>query len=171
MSTYRGEGALQRLRRLERRLQRRNRIARVPIPRLKDRSNPLEQFNAVQLKQRFHIYKETAIYITDMIKTDLSTGVKRGTHIPPIIQFLTVQRYFADGSFQMSLGDHIKVSQPTVSNLVKRVATAIAKRKRRFIQFPTFHEAGAVRQGFYNIADRGDGRLKGFPGRKLFYNC
>ncbi|OXA65135.1 putative nuclease HARBI1 [Folsomia candida] len=133
--------AFDRLRILERRIGRRRRIALIPHTRLRDRSDPMECFDAVQFKTRFHIFKDTALYIVDLIKGDLCAPLRRGTHIPPHIQFLIVQRFFCDGSFQLTTGDNYKVSQPTVSNLVKRVSTAIAKLRKKFIKYPTFAEA------------------------------
>lgn len=159
--------AFDRLRILERRIGRRRRIALIPHTRLRDRSDPMECFDAVQFKTRFHIFKDTALYIVDLIKGDLCAPLRRGTHIPPHIQFLIVQRFFCDGSFQLTTGDNYKVSQPTVSNLVKRVSTAIAKLRKKFIKYPTFAEAPVVRTAMYNIANDANSGTRGFPGIKL----
>ncbi|XP_035715090.1 putative nuclease HARBI1 [Folsomia candida] len=156
--------AFDRLRILERRMGRPRRIAQIPLTRLRDRSDPMECFDAIQFKARFHIFKDTALYIVDLIKGDLCASLRRGTHIPPHIQFLIVQRFFCDGSFQLTTSDNYKVSQPTVSNLVKRVATAIAKLRKRFIKYPTFAEAPVVRTAIYNIANDANSGTRGFPG-------
>ncbi|OXA40695.1 putative nuclease HARBI1 [Folsomia candida] len=138
------------------RRERQIRVAKIPLTRLRDRQNPLEWFNAVEFKIRYHMYKETAIFITDLISQDLSYRVPRGVYIPPVIQFLTVLRFYATGNFQTDNADLHQMSQPTISNLVKRVSKAIAKLRGRLIHFPSFQEADKVQQEFYKIA--------GFPG-------
>lgn len=142
------------------RRERQIRVAKIPLTRLRDRQNPLEWFNAVEFKIRYHMYKETAIFITDLISQDLSYRVPRGVYIPPVIQFLTVLRFYATGNFQTDNADLHQMSQPTISNLVKRVSKAIAKLRGRLIHFPSFQEADKVQQEFYKIA--------GFPGKPIY---
>ena len=151
--------ALSRLDNFEDRLERRRRICRIPTIRLRDRDNPLENYNALQFKARFHIYKETALYITSLISPEIFSSVKRGVHIPPIIQLLATVRYFSTGSFQLCVADLHGISQPTVSKIIKRVSLAIAKRRRDFIKFPKHRDAVKYREEFFSMS--------GFPGNVL----
>lgn len=153
-----------RLRQLEKRMERRRRISRVPLTRLRDRSDPFEALDAVQFKRRYHMYKDTALFIVGLIHKDLSAVVKRGAYIPPHLQFLMALRFFCDGSFQLTTSDLYNVSQPTISNIVKRVGTALAKLRSKFIRFPTFEEAESVRTAMYMIAEDCAAGTKGFPG-------
>ena len=105
------------------RVERRRRISRVPWPRLKDRGNPIEIFDAAQFKSRFHLDKDTVLYICKLliIKDHLSPGRRQGVSLPSVIELTTVLRFYATGSFQLCIADLQNVSQSTVSKLVGRV--------------------------------------------------
>lgn len=149
--------ALSRLHQFEERLRRRDRISQVPLTRLRDRDNPLEYYNSVHFKQRYHMWKETAIFVAELISEDLTRfPLRRGVYLPPIIQLLAVLRFYATGSFQMVIGDLHTLSQGTVSNLVKRVSIAIAKHRNTYITYPTIKEANNIKHKFFEMA--------GFPG-------
>jgi len=147
------------LRLLELRLQRQHRINRIPLIRLRDRENPLELYDPVQFKARYHIFKDTAIFVTDLISVQLSAPLRRGVYIPPVIQVLTVIRFYATGDFQITNADLSKLSQGTISKLVKRVSRALARLRSRFVQFPLYEAAERTRQAFYQIAQ--------FPGKLI----
>jgi hypothetical protein len=141
---------------LERRLHRRNRIMRVPLLRLKDYLNPMERYDAVQFKLRYHMEKETVQFVLELIQENLCAPVRRGVTIPPIIQLTTVLRFYATGSFQLTIADLINLSQSTISRLVVRISKRIAQLRDRFIKFPTQQNAPQYRTKFAQIA--------GFPG-------
>ena len=103
------------------------------------------------------MFKETAAYVVNIIADDLLSPLRRGVQLPPAVQFLVVLRFYATGSFQVLVGDVNLVCQPTVSNLVKRVSRALAKRRSLFLKFPDQGNVNIVRQKFYQIA--------GFPGK------
>jgi len=148
-----------RFERFERRFRRRQRYIELPRPRLRDRSDPLENYDEEQFRTRFHMNKSTAHFVIDLIAEDLTCPIRRGVHLAPGIQFLIAQRFFATGTFQLVLGDLTTVSQSTVSRIVQRVSKAICKHSKRFIYFPTFQESAKVIEDFANIAN--------FPGRCL----
>ena len=151
----------ERLDQFERRLQRQNRVAQIPLRRLRDRENPLEHYSEVQFKKRFHMHKATVVFVANLIEKDINSPLRRGIRLPSTIQLLIALRFYCTGMFQLSNCDLHNVSQPTISNIVKRVSTAIAKLCNRFITFPTNESAAAVRQGFYQIAK--------FPGKSTFF--
>jgi len=157
------DSALSRLRRVERRL-RKIRLAKLVIPviRMRERANPLEFYNNVQFKQRFHIYKETAVFLCNAIASDICYHLRRGPQLPIIVQLLVAVRFYATGSFQIVCGDLQNLCQGAVSRIIKRVSRAICKRRPEFLKYPTFEEAAIIRQGFYNIG--------GFPGKNYNTN-
>ena len=152
--------SLERFQNFNKRLQRRNRIAQIPLIRLRDRANPLEDFSEVQFKKRFHMHKVTVAYICNLITEDLSAPVRRGTVLPPILQLCVALRFYCTGMFQQDNCDLHAISQPTVSNVVRRVSLAIAKLRSQHVKFPNFQEAQKIREGFYKISR--------FPGPKQF---
>lgn len=131
-------------------------VRRIPVPRLKDRSNPMEDFDGVRFKNRFHMTKDTVKVIYDMIHADLVTPltpISRSTDIPPLLQFLAVLRFYATGTFQIAVGDLIQISQSTVSKLVCRISKLVAQHAKEHIRFPTVAEARDIRRKFYEIGE------------------
>jgi len=150
------ETRFERLRRLQRRLGRRRRLYSVPITRLADRENPMERYNAVEFKRRYHMTKDTCVYILGHISDSLISPLRRGCQLPPALQFLAVLRFYCTGSFQLLIGDYTTMNQSTICRLVKRVSLLIAKLRPKYINFPSHAEAARIKDGFYRIA--------GFPG-------
>ncbi len=111
----RPETVFDRFRRLQRRLRRRRIIFKVPIRRLVDRENPMERYNAIQFKNRFHMNKETTAYIMGLISPNLVSPMKRGCQLPPVLQLLTVVRFYCTGSFQIVIGDCLTQSINSLS--------------------------------------------------------
>lgn len=154
--------AFRRLEEFENRLRRLS-VVDIPRPRLVDRANPMEQYDAGQFRVRFHMTKDTARFIVDLIQEDLCSPIKRGSQLPPLYQFLAVLRFYCTDAFQIVTGDLHAISQPTISKLVKRVSVAIAKQRHLFIKFPTTQEdVNKTRAEFYEIAS--------FPGIRKINN-
>lgn len=86
----------QRIDRLKKRLERIKRMNSIHKLRLKDRENPLEFYDSIEFKKRYHMFKSTAIYIADLIKSDLCSVTKRGVYIPPMMQFLVACRFYGN---------------------------------------------------------------------------
>jgi len=145
-----------RLMELEERLQRRRRFGHIPIRKLRDRSNPMEVLDEMEFRVRFHMSKETTVFVYELVKKGLERPFKRGTQINPMLQLLIAFRYYATGTFQLVVGDLYNVTQPTVCRIVKRISLLIAQHSRSFIKLPNFIEAVDVRRKFYEMA--------GFPG-------
>lgn len=152
---------MERLDRFDRRNRRRRRLHYINRRIIRDRSNPLEVYDEEQFKRRYHLAKGTVIFVLNKIHEYISQEVIRGSPIPALHQLLVALSFFSTGSFQLLVGDNLEISQPSVSNIVKRVSRAIAKLSKEFIKFPTRDEAVEVRQKFF--------RVGGFPGMKL--NC
>ena len=103
---------------------------------LRDRNNPFEFYSEEEFKSRYHIRKETTQALLQLLSTDLNHVSSKNNCIPPILQLAVALRFFATGQFQTTDSDLVGVSQPSVCRIIHRVSTAIARRRRRFIQFP-----------------------------------
>jgi len=145
-----------RLERLEQRMRRRQKLRLIPYACLRDRSNPLEFYNSEDFKYKFHMFKETAIFIIDMVRPKLESPVRRGPCIPVGLQVMAVLRFYATGSFQHVCAEMHNINQSTLSKLIKKVSRAIAFHRRKFIKFPTEEIATIERENFY--------KLSNFPG-------
>ena len=66
-------------------------------------------------------------------------------------------RFYASGSFLQGIGDTLGLSKSAVSRIVTNVSSALARKQKDFIKWPTTEEEIArTKRGFY---DKG-----GFPG-------
>ncbi|CAI6355343.1 unnamed protein product [Macrosiphum euphorbiae] len=100
----------------------------LPRPRLfRGRSNPLEEFDDFNFKCRFRLSKESFGVLMHLIVQDVKHETKRNVALSPEVQVLITLRYYATGTFQAVIGDHIRVNKSTVCRTIKRVSTAIAR--------------------------------------------
>ena len=126
---------------------------RIGRHRIRDRSNPLEDYNDIEFLRRLRFSKEGVPLIFEHIQAffDLRC-VDQQQHLPPILQLTTAPRYYATGSTQLAVSDLGGIHQSKVSRIIKRISRAIARQKQDFISFPLIHEFRQVQYGFYNIA-------------------
>uniref|UniRef100_A0A4W5JKK2 DDE Tnp4 domain-containing protein n=1 Tax=Hucho hucho TaxID=62062 RepID=A0A4W5JKK2_9TELE len=101
-----------------------------------DRSNPLNDFDEINFRDRFRMYKATAADIISLLETRLSSDSFRGMPIPPSLQVLITLRFLACGTFHRETGDLCGVSEPTVCKIVHKVCKAICELKDDYIKFP-----------------------------------
>ncbi|KAE9528791.1 hypothetical protein AGLY_012366 [Aphis glycines] len=128
-------------------------LVHLPRPRLfRGRINPLEEFDDLDFKCRFRLSKESFGVLMHLIVEYVKHGTKRNVALSPEVQVLITLRYYATGTFQAVIGDHIRVNKSTVCRTIKRVSTAIALLCPQFINMPqSAHERSIVSTGFYKI--------------------
>ncbi|XP_025018167.1 putative nuclease HARBI1 [Tetranychus urticae] len=132
--------------------QRRNPQRRTILPK----NDLLVLFDDFEFKKRFRMNKETFHVLLDLIKDEIEIFGKRNHPVSPENQLLIALRFFATGSFQIVSGDLIGFSQPTISRIVLKVSTVLARKLPQFIVFPSPTEEAKLHSGFSKIA--------GFPG-------
>ena len=120
---------------------------------VRDGTNPFELFRDEEFFGRFRFSKHTVIYIINLIEYELMPEANRYYAAPPHLQVLIALQCFATGAFQIPVGDLVKVTQATVSRIVKRVAVSLARRKNSFIKFPNRHNVVEVMQEFHDISN------------------
>lgn len=84
-------------------------IMRVPKRYIRDQENPFEFYNAQEFKKRFRFAKNSVIsvIILPLIEEGLAKSNNRGLSISPVLQLLICLRFYATGSFQVSLNIYI----------------------------------------------------------------
>lgn len=119
------------------RFNRRNRRRRPQ--RLPNNVNPLDQYTEEECIRRFRFDKDGVYFIRDLFVDDLTYETRRNYPISPLIQILVFLRFVATGSFQIVIGDLIKISQPSISRIVTRISNLFCQPHivRRFIKWPT----------------------------------
>lgn len=101
-------------------------------------------FDDYEFKKRFRMNKQTFHVLLRMLKDELETFDKRNQPVCAENQLLIALRFFASGSFQIVSGDLIGFSQPTISRIVLKVSTILAKKLPQFISFPPPNEENKV---------------------------
>ena len=114
----------------------------------RDRSNPFEVYTNDEFKQRFRFHKHTVHLLLQLIISDLDIGSTRNQYIPPVLQITAALKFYATGNFQITDGDLIGLSQPSVCRIIKRVSISIAGKKLHFIKFPSEAEGQRIKQQF-----------------------
>ena len=111
-----------------------------------------------EVKSRYRFSRDSIQFITDMLATDLERPTERNRALKPQEQVLVALRFFASGSFLEVVGDTVGgIPKCTVSRIISRVSTALARKQHEFIRWPsTANERQEIKQGFF---EKG-----GFPG-------
>ncbi|KAL1483820.1 hypothetical protein MTO96_032937 [Rhipicephalus appendiculatus] len=98
-----------------------------------------------QFRRHFRLTKETVSWLCDEVADELKGS--RPTALSVERQVLCALRFFATGSFQSSVGreETVAVTQPAVSNCVRRMARAIvnAGTRNKWVHFPRTPEEKA----------------------------
>ena len=120
---------------------------------LRDRLNPLDMYDDVDLYMRFRFCRTEIKRITDLLANDLRHDTDRNGALSPSLQVCLALRYFATGSFQSLVGDSIQVHKSTVCRTVRSVALSLCRRINTFVGFPSQPDQQIIaRQKFFNIA-------------------
>ena len=120
---------------------------------MRDHANPFESFSDEEFFNRFRFHKQTTVFIIELINDDIDPETERGSSLPGYLQVLITLRFFATGSFQITVGDLSGVHQSTVCRTLKRVSHALARQKARFIHMPRGERFRTVMEGFHEIAN------------------
>ncbi|XP_055914714.1 uncharacterized protein LOC129947951 [Eupeodes corollae] len=103
-------------------------LIEVGVPRqVYDRNEYFFSFDELAFYKRFRLTKKMAIHVLEQIEKDLERPYNRNNSIPPINQLLVALRFFATGNHLLSIADFGGIHVSTVSRIVSRVATRIAK--------------------------------------------
>ncbi|GFN77422.1 low quality protein: putative nuclease harbi1 [Plakobranchus ocellatus] len=131
------------------RLRQRRRLRRPKIYR--DRTNPLDTFDDIELHDKLRFRRQDILELTDLLTNDLELD-NRGGAVPPVLQVCVTLRYFATGTFQNAIGEMIGISQPTVSLIVKRTMNALLQRFPDFIHPPAMQDITRNKIEFQEMA-------------------
>ena len=105
-------------------------IFETPIRQVvRDQRNPFEVFSHEEFKYHFRFRKETVLSLLQLLSADLRHGVTRNNFISSILQIATTFCFYAKRHFQITDGDLLGLSQPSVCHIIKRVSHAISSKK------------------------------------------
>ncbi|XP_044750059.1 putative nuclease HARBI1 isoform X2 [Coccinella septempunctata] len=119
----------------------------------KNLNDPFEMYNDAEFKHRFRFHKNSVMELLHKIGEKIEAPTKRNRALNAKMQIIVALRFYATGGFQMTIGDHVNITKPTVCRIVKRVSTEIAKLKPNYISMPkTRQKRLEVASGFHDIA-------------------
>ncbi|XP_065933899.1 putative nuclease HARBI1 [Magallana gigas] len=139
-------------RRLQRQRRRRNRVPR----RFNDRSNPLETLDEAEVFERYRFVPETIMFLVSLMQDRLTYHSHRNNPLTPLYQVLVALRYFATGSFYITIGDTLLVSKSSAGRAVRQVTDLLCHHVKEFIRLPGRDEISGIKNNFHKLA--------GFPG-------
>lgn len=120
---------------------------------LRIREQPMMTMNDIEFKMKYRFSKHVMRRILDNIIHALQLNDNRNNPIEPMNQLLIAVRFYATGSMQNLLADHMKVLTASVCRIIKRVTVAIAGLSGQFIKMPeTREEISLAKEKFYKIA-------------------
>ena len=117
-----------------------------------NRRNDFQELSDQKFIERYRLSKAVVVKVLQEIENRLTYNTNRNLPLSPMQQLLIALRFYATGTFQITIGDISVASKATVCRIVHKVSAAIAALRPRYIVFPQGEERLAVIQKFYNIA-------------------
>jgi nuclease HARBI1 len=116
-------------------------------------------------RQRYRFSKTTFDFISNMLRDALERPTKRHQAFSVDVQVAIALRYYATGSFQLTVGDTLNVSQPGAFKILDKFSRTVdALLFDQFVKFPTDQEQlrgtkkkFLERAGFPNVIGAIDG--------------
>ncbi|XP_028413867.1 putative nuclease HARBI1, partial [Dendronephthya gigantea] len=117
--------------------------------------NILQYYDDNELRKRYRFGRQTIVYITNLVRDEISPATNRTHAVSATHQVLITLRFLASGSFQQVTGDTLaSLDKATVCRIIRRVTVALCRKINQFIKFPQSQEdRDIVKQGFYEIAN------------------
>lgn len=119
------------------------------VRHLRDRFNPLEEYDDEAFRLRFRLRKDSVSDLVKILAKDLEHQTRRGLPLTPMQQVLIALRFYATGTFQRVTGDLFGVSVFAACRVIHKVSRAIAKQKRQFLSIPG--NLADVKRKFYDV--------------------
>ena len=119
------------------------------VRHLRDRFNPLEEYDDEDFRLRFRLRKDSVSDLAKILDKDLQHQTRRGLPLTPMQQVLIALRFYATGTFQRVIGDLFGVSVFAAGKVIHKASGTIAKLKRRFLSIP--ENLVDVKRKFYDI--------------------
>ncbi|XP_064639594.1 putative nuclease HARBI1 [Lineus longissimus] len=119
----------------------------------RDRLHPLDEYDDVELYQRYRFDRQTILEVIDVVGDELDPITLRNHALPRELKVLAALRFYATGSFQLNVGDTVHVSQPNMSRVVTQVTAALLPLLPRVVQFPRNQDIPNMVDEFHEIAN------------------
>uniref|UniRef100_A0A8W8HXN7 EGF-like domain-containing protein n=1 Tax=Magallana gigas TaxID=29159 RepID=A0A8W8HXN7_MAGGI len=102
----------------------------------RDRQNPLDAYNDLEIIQRYRLDRQSIISIIDLIKDRLERPTQRSVSLPVSLQVFATLRFLGSGTQQRLIGDTLGISKSSVCRSIEDVTNALSASLQN-IKFPT----------------------------------
>lgn len=109
------------------------------------------EINDKQFKFRYRLDKQTVEQLELRLRGFLLKPTRRNKPLSPMFMILLTLRFFATGSFQMVVGDLLKVDRATACRTIHKVCYAIAALKPDYIKMPSGNDVRKTMRDFFNV--------------------
>ncbi|XP_062587984.1 putative nuclease HARBI1 [Saccostrea cucullata] len=118
----------------------------------RDRQNPLDAYDDIDIIHRYRLDRMTIISIIDIVQDRLERPTKRSASLPASLQVFATLRFLASGSQQRVIGDTLGISKASVCRSIDDVINILCRTMTN-IKFPTGDaETTRTKVGFHAIA-------------------
>nr|CAH0108003.1 unnamed protein product [Daphnia galeata] len=131
--------------------ERRIEVRRRMVPFYRQRADIFDLFDDNQIYKVFRFDKASIWYIEGLISNKLGRKLFGRRCLLPIEQILVSLQFYANGTFQSTVGNVLKISQPSVSRCVRDVSNALCEISSDHIFFPA--NLLEIQRGFTEIAN------------------
>ena len=114
----------------------------------------MEGLSEEDIFDRYRFFPVTIFFIVDLLKDNLMFNTRRNNPLTPLFQVLVALRFFATGSFYITIGDTLNISKSAVGRTVRRVSYLLCQLANEFIQIPRGEELLQVKAAFHKIAGK-----------------
>lgn len=83
----------------------------------RDRQNPLDVYDDLEIIQRYRLDRQSIISIIDLIKDRLERPTQRSVSLPVSLQVFATLRFLGSGTQQRLIGDTLGISKSSVCRL------------------------------------------------------
>ena len=119
----------------------------------RDRRNPLDAYDDVQLYKKYRFTRLGCLDIINRIEAELRHPTRRNHAIPASLQVFIAMRFYATGSVFDCAGEAHGCSIPTCSRVIRRVTTVLCSLRNTLVKFPTTPAAvQETQRAFFNIS-------------------
>lgn len=109
------------------------------------------EINDKQFKFRYRLDKQTVEQLELRLRGFLLKPTRRNKPLSPMFMILLTLRFFATGSFQMVVGDLLKVDRATACRTIHKVCYAIAALKPDYIKMPSGNDVRKTMRDFFDV--------------------
>ncbi|XP_067647458.1 putative nuclease HARBI1 [Eurosta solidaginis] len=118
----------------------------------RNRLDYFEEYTEEEFTKRFRLKKCTCMDILSRIESAITPSTNRRTNVTPKTKLLLTLRFYATGSFLITVADFCGVSVPTACRVAREVSNAIASLSKDWVKFPDPAGMQQTVFDFYKIA-------------------